>query len=462
MTLDTKLVVILHADIVDSTNLVHRNERLAHERIRTTFLALSERISEFNGIAHEVRGDALVAEFNRASDAVSAALSFQSANAEANAQRDDEIRPAVRVGISIGEVVVDAGTLTGAAVVLAQRLEQLAAPGTVCIQHAVYESLPRRLPFEYHGLGEQRLKGFDEPVRAYRVAERGEPSVRSPLAQEQQIRFCTAPDGVGIAYAFTGQGTPIVKAANWLSHLEYDWDNPVWRDLYEELANEHTLLRYDVRGSGLSDWDAGDISFDAFVSDLECVVDAAGLSRFALFGVSQGCAVSVAYAARNPDRVSHLILYGGFPKGERHLAVSDAEEARIHAMNTLVREGWGQDNPAFRQMFTSMFIPGANPAQMHWFNELQRVSATPENASKILDAIAELNVMPMLSDISTPTLVMHVRDDSVIDMRRGQEFAKHIPNARFVPLPGKNHLILKGEPAWSRFVAEIREFLSPD
>jgi len=456
----TKLAVILHADVVGSTELVQRDERLAHERIRQAFLCLSEIASATGGIVHEIRGDALVAEFDRASDAVSAALAFQSANVATNANLNDEIRPRVRVGISLGEVFVGDGTLTGAAVILAQRLEQLAHPDAVCIQHAVYEATPRRMSLDYESLGEQVLKGFDEPVRVYMVSEPGAREAPQLLREEQQIRLCTTTDGVGLAYATAGAGPPLVKVANWLSHLENDWESPVWRHLYEELSADHLLVRYDVRGSGLSDWDVEDISFDTFVSDLETVVDAVGLEHFALLGVSQGCAVAVSYAARHPERVSRLVLYGGFTKGEHHIPVDPGEQAQRDALNVLIRQGWGQDNPAFRQMFTSMFIPGASLEQMQWFNELQHVSASPANALRILNAIAELDVTDLLPSIATPTLVMHVRDDAVIDLRRGQEYAKVMPNARFVPLQGRNHLLLEDEPAWPRFLAEIRAFLN--
>ena len=304
MATQSKLAVILHADVVNSTALVQKDEREAHDRIQDAYQRFSETITTYDGTAREIRGDALVAEFERASDAVSAALAFQAENAEHNEGLSGDIRPQVRIGISLGEVVIADETLTGAAVVLAQRLEQLAEPGGVCIQHAVYETVPRRLPFEYERLPEQLLKGFDEPVRPYRVARRGRSQEGTGASETrpsaaQEIRFCTSSDGTRIAYATVGSGPSLVKTANWMSHLEYDWESPVWRHLYEELSSNHLLVRYDQRGNGLSDRDVEEISFDAFVCDLETVVDAAGLDRFAMLGVSQGCAVSVAYAHRS-------------------------------------------------------------------------------------------------------------------------------------------------------------------
>jgi pimeloyl-ACP methyl ester carboxylesterase/DNA-binding winged helix-turn-helix (wHTH) protein len=280
----------------------------------------------------------------------------------------------------------------------------------------------------------------------------------APSGLRQQIHFCTAPDGVRIAYAEVGQGPPLLKAANWLNHLEYDWQSPVWSHLLQELAAAHRLIRYDARGNGLSDWDVADISFDAFVSDLESVVEAAGLQRFALFGVSQGCAVSIAYAVRRPERVSRLVLYGGFARGRRKRGAPEGV-AQSEALLTLIRQGWGQENPAFRQIFTSLFLPGGTAEQMQWFNDLQRMTASPENAARIRMAVDEIDIYDLLARVRVPTLVLHCRDDAVQPFEEGRRLAAGIKGARFVALEGRNHLILKNDPAWPRFVEEVKTFL---
>src|SRR5215467_10834062 len=222
---------------------------------------------------------------------------------------------------------------------------------------------------------------------------------RAPNAVDlkQEIRFCTAPDGVQLAYSMIGQGPPLMKTGNWMTHLEYDLESPIWRHLYRELAKDYTLVRYDARGNGLSDRTVDEISFDAYVSDLEAVVDAAGLTRFALFGISQGCAISIAYAVRHPERVSHLVLYGGFALGFRKRARTAAEKDQAAAMLTLMRVGWGQENAAFRQLFTSQFIPGATKEQADWFNELQRMTVSGEMAARMHEASGEFDVTPLLS-----------------------------------------------------------------
>jgi pimeloyl-ACP methyl ester carboxylesterase len=282
------------------------------------------------------------------------------------------------------------------------------------------------------------------------------PMPAGPL--QQNIHFCTASDGVRIAYADVGQGPPLVKAANWLSHLEYDWHSPIWSHLLHALAADHRLIRYDERGNGLSDWEVNDISFDSFVRDLESVVDTIGLDKFALFGVSAGCAVSIAYALRHPERVTHLVLYGGFVRGLRKRGSRDQIE-RSDALRTLILQGWGQENPAFRQIFTSMFIPDGTAEQVQWFNDLQRMTASPQNAVRLMRAMEDIDIEPLLPQVRTPTLVMHCRGDARVPLDEGRRIATGIKGARFVGLEGRNHLILEREPAWGRFLDEIKDFM---
>ena len=274
----------------------------------------------------------------------------------------------------------------------------------------------------------------------------------------QDIHFCIAPDGVRIAYAEVGHGPPLVKTANWLNHLEYDWQSPVWKHLLDALAANHRLIRYDARGNGLSDWEVADISFEAFVRDLESVVEATGLRRFPLLGMSQGCAVSVAYTVRHPERVSHLVLYGGFTRGRRKRG-SAVDVEQSEAFLTLMRHGWGQENPAFRQIFTSLFMPGGSAEQMQWFNDLQRITTSPQNAVRIRQAVDEIDVSDLLAQVKVPTLVLQCRNDAVQPFDEGRRLAAGIPGARFVALEGSNHIILASDPAWPRFIEEISNFL---
>ena len=274
---------------------------------------------------------------------------------------------------------------------------------------------------------------------------------------EQQVAFCTTSDGVSIAYATSGEGTPVVRVLGWFTHLELEGKFPVWRGVHEGLAANHLLVRYDGRGMGLSDRGVKDFSLDAKVRDLETVVDALNLQHFGLLGTSEGGPTAIAYTARHPERVSHLILYGSFAG----LQTSSPEEGeRIQAMLTLRRHGWGQDNPAIRQMMTGLFIPDANAEQIRWFNEMQKVSATPEDVVGLFSVGLTIRVRELLPAIKAPTLVIHRRGDGAVPFDRGRELAASIPGARFLPLEGNNHVILVGEPESETFVEAIEDFLA--
>src|SRR5438552_7060268 len=278
---------------------------------------------------------------------------------------------------------------------------------------------------------------------------------------EQQIHFCTTADGARIAYATVGEGPPLVKAANWLSHLEFDWRSPIWRHLLAEFARDHTFIRYDERGNGLSDWNLPDLSFDAWVQDLESVVEAAGVDRFPLLGISQGGAVAIAYAARHAERVSHLILYGAYARGWAKRESPEEIEQRQAAL-TLVRLGWGKDNPAFRQMWTTLYAPDATQEQAQSFNDLQRISTSPENAVRLMNEMGNIDVVDLLPQIKVPTLVLHCRDEAGVPFEEGRKLAGSIAGARFVPLDGRNHLLLEGDRSWGAFVKEVRGFLGTE
>jgi pimeloyl-ACP methyl ester carboxylesterase len=311
------------------------------------------------------------------------------------------------------------------------------------------------------GLQALSAAGIDDRMlrEAWSKTERTVSAPISKVELHQQVRFCKSKDGTRIAYATCGSGPMLIKAANWLSHLEYDWESPVWRHCNRAFAAEHTYVRYDVRGSGLSDWDVSEFSFDRFVEDLEAVADAVGTERFSLLGISQGGAVCIEYAVRHPERVDALILLGAYALGWEKRASEKGLE-RYRAMMTLIRTGWGADNPAFRQMFTSLFLPGGTLEQVRWFNELQRISTTPENAARIREATGLVDVRRRLAEVRVPTLVVHVKDDAVVPHRYGVELASEIPRARFVSVDGVNHLVLETDPGWPRFLEEKRRFLS--
>jgi pimeloyl-ACP methyl ester carboxylesterase/DNA-binding winged helix-turn-helix (wHTH) protein len=279
--------------------------------------------------------------------------------------------------------------------------------------------------------------------------------------RNQEVTFCRTGEGINLALATVGVGAPLIKVANWLTHIEYDWESPIWSPLLQHLAERCRLVRYDGRGNGLADRDVADISFDAFVRDLEAVVEATGVDRAAILGISQGAAVAIAYAVLHPERVSKLILYGGYAQG-RNKRGSAAEVEMARAFLAILRHGWGDERSAFMKAFSSVFFPNGSPQQIKWLVDLQRITTSPENAARIRNACDEIDVVDLLPKVQAPTLVIHCRHDNVAPVEQGRLLARSIPHAKFVTLDSDNHVVLAGEPAWPRLVGEIDAFLNDE
>jgi pimeloyl-ACP methyl ester carboxylesterase len=274
----------------------------------------------------------------------------------------------------------------------------------------------------------------------------------------QRIHYLRTRDGLKLAWADAGTGPAFIKAANWLTHLEYEWESPVWQHWLRFFCDHFRFIRYDERGCGMTDWQIGDLSLTSWTDDLEDVVEAAAPTKpFALLGISQGAIACLGYAVRHPEAVSHLVLYGAYARGA--LRRGDVpREREYQAIVELTRAGWGKDNPAFRQVFTSRFIPGATREQIDWFNELCRKTTSPELAAKLLEVRASVDVSDLLEKVKVPTLVVHARDDGVVPIAEGRLLATSIPGAEFVEVESKNHILLDGEPAWDRFREAVLEF----
>src|SRR6266852_797448 len=463
-----RLAAILAADVVGYSRLMGMDEMGTLASLKSHRRELFDSgIAEHRGRIVKTTGDGMLVEFASAVDAVGCAMEIQRAMVERNAATPSDKRIEFRIGINVGDIIEDEGDIFGDGVNVAARLESIADRGGICISRQALDQIEGKLELKFRELGRQNLKNISRPIEVYAINldEAGSAASRVLTAAnlKQDIRYCKASAGVRLAYATVGAGPPLLRSAHWLGHLEYDWELPINRHFLLGLASVFTLVRYDARGNGLSDWDVGEISLDAWVSDMETVADAAGLSRFPLLGFSQGCAASIAFAVRHPERVSHLVLYGGFAIGaNKNPTLTAVDRERFAAMKTLMKLGWGADDPTFRQLFTSAMFSEATKEQIDAFNELQRVSASPESAVRYLEAVAEVDGRHLLAQVKAPTLVMHVRDERRVPVASGREMAAGIPNARFVALPGKNHVLLEQDPGMPIFLEELRSFLSKE
>ena len=456
MSMERHLAAIMANDVVGYSRMMGADEPGTLQALRTLRgEVLDPSYRRHRGRPFKLMGDGGLVEFPSILDAVGCAVEIQRSIAAAQASREAEAqRLRMRIGIHLGDVYPEGEDLYGDGVNIASRLEAVAPPGGICVSRTVYDQVQGKLPVQFVNLGEQRLKNIDRPVEAYSVG------VESPAATagiDQRIAFCRTADGVRLAYAMAGEGPPIVKAPNWINHLEYDWEAAIYRGMFRLLANGRTLLRFDARGNGLSDRDVDRIDFESFVDDMECVVDAAGIERFPVLGISQGCAVAVAYALRHPQRVSHLILHGGFAVGPYRRSADEGEQAR--AMAVLMREGIRSDNAAFRQVFAAQFFPEGPAVACDQLNQMQRACISADNAYRFRDVIGNIDIRERLGELKVPTLVTHSRGDRVQPIENGRALAAAIPGARFLSLSSVNHVLLEDEPAFARFAEEVEMFL---
>ena len=463
---ERRLAAIFAADIAGYSRLMSVDE-LGTLRTLTTYREImDDLIIQHGGRIANTAGDSVLAEFPSIVHAVECAVAIQTKLGEAiiGLAADKAVR--FRIGVHLGDVLIRGEDILGDGVNVAARLESIAQPGGVCVSGAVYDQIDDKVQLAFRALGQQTLKNIGKPIEAYSIILEKEdqptPS-RSPSSADfrQEIKYCRSADGVRLAYSIVGRGPPLVKSANWLNHLELDWELPLYRHLLLRLAKDNTLIRYDARGNGLSDWDASEVSLDAWVSDLEAVVDAAALSRVPLFGFSQGCAVSIAYAVRHPERVSRLILLGGFATGRlKRPSTTAADRERYNATTTLMRLGWTAEDPTFRQLLTSQLAPTATSEQSRAFNELQRRSTSPDCAVRYYETVSNFDIRELLPRVAVPTLILHARDDMMVPIEESRQMAANIVGAKFVSLPGKNHLLLENDPGVPQFFEEMSAFLS--
>ncbi len=459
-----RLSVIVAADIAGYSRLVSRDEISTLDALRSHRLDfIGPTIEKHRGRLANTAGDSLLVEFPSVADAADFALALQHGMAERNANIADNQRIDFRIGINLGDVFEQAGDLLGEGVNIAARLEAIAPPRGICVSEIVKDALTSRSDASFTDLGPQRLKNIPRSIRAYLLTASALPAVKREdefdLKDQSDVQYALSRDGVSIAHASVGNRYPLAFANSWMTHLTKDWDslNSV-RSYLTDLSKTFRLIRFDQRGNGMSDWKNVVIEFERMVDDLERVIDCYPYEKVALYGASQAASVSIAYAIRRPEKVSHLILYGGYARGRRQRG-DPSVAAEGEALVTLIRQGWGASNPAFRQTMTSLLMPGATAEEAAYFNDLQKACGPAENIARLREVFDEMDVSQLLSKVTVPTLVVHSDEDSVAPLSEGRFLAASIPGARFVMLKSKNHMLFENEPDFPKLMQSIRDFV---
>jgi class 3 adenylate cyclase/pimeloyl-ACP methyl ester carboxylesterase len=459
--MERRLSAILAADMVGYSRLMEADEAgtIARQKAHRREL-IDPAFEKFNGRIVKEMGDGLLVEFPSVVDAVQCALHIQRAMPKREADVPEERRIIYRIGINLGDIIVEDNDIFGDGVNVAARLEGLAEPGGICVSDVIHQTVLDRLDEPFRDMGSQRIKNISRAIRVWQWTVDSVPATSLPdIALKQRVRFATSADGTNIAWASIGSGPPVLKAPNWMNHIEYEWNSPLLAPFVKEIASSNQFVRFDQRGNGLSDWDVERIDVEAMIEDMEAVVEAAGLTRFALFGLSQGAGISVHYAARHPEQVSCMILLGGFMRGG--LVSGHPEGLKYNEIATMMmRHGWGSTLPTYREFFTSNFIPDASRDVHESWDEMQRISTNAENAIRILEMNSYIDTVDIAKTIKIPTLVLHMAGDRVIPVSAGRKTARLIPGAQFVELPGNDHVVLEGQPCFDMFFEEVRAFLA--
>jgi class 3 adenylate cyclase/pimeloyl-ACP methyl ester carboxylesterase len=457
-----KLIAVVYADMVGYSRLIGLDDARTLERLRSLRRKLIDpAIQEHGGRLVQTGGDSLLIVFDSIDGAVRCAVEVQQKIPILDKDQPSDRVIRFRVGINIGDAIADGTDLHGDAVNVAARIQAECPPGGICVTRAVRDHVRGRSDLAFETLGPLSLKNIPYPVETFVLR-----SVTAAMPDEQaipfkppqfQVHYCRTPDGVRLAYAKVGDGPVLVTAGHWMTHMHYGWENPIRRGAWQRLRQGRQHIFYDWRGCGLSDRNVGETTLEKWIVDLETVIEASRVSQFALFGASTSAPVAIAYAARHPERVSALVLYGGYAKGWRFS--SETVVRQQEAILLLTRLGWDQDNPAFRQIFTAEFMPGASKEQFDAFTELGSRCTSAECAAQHLNATGSVDVVSLLGRITAPTLVLHVIGDVRVPFEQGRELAAGIPGAHLVTLPGRNHIPIEGDPAYEMLWEEANQFL---
>jgi class 3 adenylate cyclase/pimeloyl-ACP methyl ester carboxylesterase len=457
-----RLSAILALDVVGYSRMMQKDAAGVLAALNAIYRSVvTPAVAAAEGRVVKLLGDGALIEFPAAAQALRCAVRIQRELRRPDSPYRSPEPINVRAGLHAGDVVVEGDDIFGDGVNIAARLQSAAQPGGILASRIFCDLAGSDMPVRLRREGAHSFKGIAQPIEVLSV-DFTDPEVEARhalLAQAQEIRFCTTKDNVRLAWTANGDGPTVVKAPNWIGHLELDWRNPGLAPITTSIAEQYRLVRFDARGNGLSDWDLEEISFDRFVDDLECVFDAADVERAPILAISQGCAAAAAFAARRPERVSAIVMIGGFPLGRaKRGSKKDSELAK--AFRAMMAAGWDDDYPSLRDLLAQVIIPGASEEERRLYAEDMREKISPENLGLYRDAVDNLDVTQLLPNVTAPCLVLHCRGDRMQPIEQGRKLAAGLPNSRFIAYDSVNHLVPENDPVWPLLEREVRAFLA--
>ncbi|WP_050929110.1 alpha/beta fold hydrolase [Aestuariivita boseongensis] len=457
-----RLAAILSLDVVGYSRMMQGGAASVLKTLNALYRDLvTPKVTEHGGRVVKLMGDGALIDFPSASQALAAAIAIQTALRAPDHPYTTPERIQLRAGLHVGDVTDDGNDIFGDGVNIATRLQAAAEPGGILLSKMMSDLAGSDFAPLMRGEGLHSYKGIAQPIEVMSVtfADPRREDSRAAFAKMGDIQYCRSKDGVSLAWTESGTGSTVVKAPNWIGNIELDWRNPALSPILSSVAHHHRMVRFDARLNGLSDWDAEACTFESFVDDLEAVFDAAGIDRAPILAISQGSCVAAAFAARRPERVSAIVMIGGFPQG-RARRTSAKDKARAQALKEMMTAGWDDDFPSLRDLMAQLIVPGASHEARLQYAEDMRKMISPENMGRYRETIDNIDILDRIANVSAPCLVCHATGDRMQPVEQGRLFAKGLPNARFISFDSPNHVLPDNDPEWPRLEREVLAFLA--
>jgi class 3 adenylate cyclase/pimeloyl-ACP methyl ester carboxylesterase len=455
-----RLSAILALDVAGYTALIHDDASGVLAALNVIYRSVVvPAVAAAEGRVVKLLGDGALIEFPSAAAALRCAVRVQQEMRRPEPPYRCSTRIQLRAGLHAGDVIVEGDDIFGEGVAIASRLQAAAQPGGILASRGFCDLAGSDVAVRLRREGLRSLKGVAQPIEVLAVdfSDAAINARRAGFARNQEIRFCSTKDNVRLAWTVNGNGPTVVKAPNWISHLELDWRNPGFAPLLTAITEKWRLVRFDQRGNGLSDWDVDEIQFERFVDDLECIFDAAQVEQAPIIALSQGGAIASAFAARSPARVSAIVMIGAFVQG-RTKRPSKRELAQ--ALRAMMAAGWNDEYPSLRDLVANVLMPTASEEERRQVAEDMRRIISPQNVARFREAVDNIDITALLGDVACPCLVLHCSGDRMQPVEQGRAFAAGLPNARFIAYDSPNHTPVESDPVWPLMERDILSFLS--